>query len=670
MSKKLMIVESPTKVKTIQTIVGNGIKVLASAGHIRDLPEKEMGVDPPDYRPRYEITKKDVVNRLRSAAKSADVIYLATDSDREGEAIAWHIKEAIGKHQYIRVSFQEITKAAIEKAIISPGKLNVNMVAAQETRRVLDRLAGYRVSGPLSDLMKQKASAGRVQSVAMRLVVERDIEIENFVPTDHYDVIALMPGPPEWQAKWDFKPYLKLQQGQEGPFFWTDRKSAERVASTVKMLKVNSVEKKRTSRKPPAPFTTSTLVQKASSALGFDTEKTMKLAQSLFEGDGKHGFITYHRTDSPNLSDEAIRDIWGYLKKTDFAGEIPDKPNKWKAKGGAQEAHEAIRPTDINARTVNADPDAQKLYKLIWERAVASQMKAALYDVTSVRLLAMEKISNKTMEFIASGRVLVAPGWQRIGNIQDEDDSGNEKEANQQLPKLTVGEILTPESVNVVDRKTRAPATYTEASLVKDLETRGVGRPSTYASIMRVIKSRGFVEEKKKRLLSTPFGHKVYEAMLGRFDFFEIDFTSKMEENLDLISLGQAKYREAVSSFDACLVQEIEKIKNQPGYTPGAAWEKPSLGSCPVCGKDVVESPKAFGCSGYKEGCKFTLWKNGLDRFKKKITPALIKKLLEGKTTEIKGLTSKGGKKFDAKCAIKEDPKWGWQISLIFNSKQ
>ena len=671
MSKKiLLIVESPNKAKTIKELAGADYKVMASAGHIRDLPEKEIGVEAPDYRPKYVITKKDLVKRLREAVPDCSQVILATDPDREGEAIAWHIKQALGLKDCKRVAFQEITKAAIQKALTSPGQINNHLVEAQETRRVLDRLVGYQVSGPISNYVGQRSSAGRVQSVAMRMVVERDLAILNFVSKTYYDVYARFGDPTTWSAKWIFTPFLKDPVSDGETPYWMDRTYAETLGQTVKTLEVLSVEKKNSSKKPPAPFTTSALVQKASTKLGFTTEKTMELAQKLFEGDGSHGYITYHRTDSPNLSDEAIQSIWAFLTSRGMSNAIPDKPNKWKAKGGAQEAHEAIRPTDFNViKLEGTDPDAEKLYKLIWTQAVGSQMAPAVYDVTTVLLKSQQELDGKYPEFKASGRVLKYSGWLDILKGQSDDNEDEEEDAGP-IPEIKKGDILTPDKMEAVEGKTRPPAKYTEASLVKDLEARGIGRPSTYSSIMKVIKKRSYVVEQKKNLVSTPLAQSIYKAMKGRFSFFEIDFTKNVEQILDRIALGEVRYLDVVRMLDGQLLKEIESLEKLPG-AKGNSWQAKSLGTCPACGKgEVVESPKAFGCSLYKEGCKFTIWKDAMTRFKKKVTETMVKHLLTTGNVELNGLISpKTEQPFNCYGELVNDPDWGWKINLVFDRK-
>lgn len=662
--KILMLVESPAKAKTIQSILGSKYHVLASVGHIRDLPVKEIGVCPPDYRPQYEITKKDIVKRLKSALSGASSVVLATDDDREGEAISWHLIQTLGIKKYERVIFHELTKKGIEGALANPRSLDTNGVCAQEARRVLDRLVGYQASSPISNFVQERASAGRVQSVASRLVVERDQSIKNFIATTHYEVFARFQ---EWSAKWNFLPFLTNPVPEGETPYWMDRSAADVLARTVKTFEVRGVKKANKSTKPPAPFTTSTLVQKASTRLGFNTEKTMQLAQKLFEGDGKQGFITYHRTDSPNLDTETIKAIWAFLRGRGMENVIPPKPNTWKAKKGAQEAHEAIRPTDFNVLTIGPkDSDAQKLYKLIWTQAVGCQMAPAQYEVTTVNLVAREAVDGRYAEFMGVGRKLTFAGWKDI--LKDDVEDNEEEDDSGVIPPLSNGQVLVAEKVESVEKTTRAPAHYTEASLVRDLEARGIGRPSTYASIMRVVKTRKYVDEKGRKLLSTPLGETMHKAMKGRFSFYEIDFTKKVEELLDQIAIGQVKYINVVTLLDSQLIKEIKQLESLPGYT-STGFASKKVGTCPICGGDVVETPKAYGCNKYKEGCKFVVWKNSLSKLKKKLSEKAVIALIGGEKVRLTGLTSpRTGKKFDANGELVNDPKWGWKVNLVFDN--
>lgn len=655
----LIIVESPNKTKKIQSFLGSGYKVAASAGHIRDLPEKEMGVEAPDYRPKYVLTKPDVVKRLKSLAANASRVILATDPDREGEAIAWHLQQALGLKNPVRVAFHEITEKAIKKALQETGTIDKNLVAAQEARRVLDRLVGYKVSRPLSNAMGQKASAGRVQSVAMRLVAEKELEIAAFKPTQHYGVAAdLMTDGIPWKADW--KP--PLPKGRE---YMTDKALAKRVQETVKNLKVLAVEKKKKSRKAPAAFTTSTLQQAASVALKMNPKRTMDAAQKLFE----EGLITYHRTDSPNLSDEAIQDIWTFLRKEGLGDFAAKSPNQWKSKAGSQEAHEAIRPTHISdTRPSVQDPDAAKLYQLIWQRTVACQMADAHYDVTAIKMASVELVDEVPQTFLATGQVMTYAGWTKLTAKDAADEDNLEKD--QSLPILQQGQTLTPTALRLLEKTTQPPPRYTEASLVKKLEAEGIGRPSTYASIMTTIFARKFVEAQKGKLFATALGMAAHEALKDRFDFYAISFTRAMEEELDKVADGKGQCRALIAKLDGQLEKDLEQLKRAPRPT-APIMEQEILGQCPECGKPVTESPKAYGCSAYRDtGCKFALWKDGLKRLgKKNISKTEAKNLLAGKSVPIKGLKNNQGKTFEATGKLLKHEKYGWQVGLDFQGK-
>lgn len=657
----LIIVESPNKTKKIQSFLGSGYKVAASAGHIRDLPEKEMGVEAPDYRPKYVLTKPDVVKRLKGLAANASRVILATDPDREGEAIAWHLQQALGLKNPVRVAFHEITEKAIKKALQETGTIDKNLVAAQEARRILDRLVGYKVSRPLSNAMGQKASAGRVQSVAMRLVVEKELEIAAFKPTNHFGVSAILETDGlNWQAQW--KPVLAKDQE-----YMTDKARAQQVASTVKRLEVLDVEMKAKARKAPAPFTTSTLQQATSAALKMNPKRTMDAAQKLFED----GLITYHRTDSPNLSDEAIEDIRAYLTSEGLQKYLPASPNRWKSKSGAQEAHEAIRPTHITDKSPSVeDQDAARLYQLIWTRAVASQMADAQYDATVIKMRSVEPVDGETQAFQANGQVMTFAGWTRLTAKDAADEEEKDSSGEQSLPAVQRGQILTPSQMRLLEKVTQPPPRYTEASLVKKLEAEGIGRPSTYASIMTTIFARKFVEAQKGKLFATALGMAAHEALKDRFDFYAISFTRAMEEELDKVADGKGQCRALIAKLDGQLDKDLEQLNQAPRPT-APVMEQEILGQCPECGKPVTESPKAYGCSAYRDtGCKFAIWKDGLKRLgKKSLSKTEAKGLLAGKPVPIKGLKNSQGKTFEATGKLQKHEKYGWQVGLDFQGK-
>lgn len=604
MGNKLVIVESPSKTKSIEKYLGPGYVVKASFGHIRDMPQRSMGVEAPNYRPTYELTDKGkkTVKTLKALAKDADEVILATDPDREGEAIAWHLKEALGLKDPTRITFNEVTKDAVNAAIQHKRKIDGKTVAAQEARRVLDRLVGYRVSPAISEIAGEPLSAGRVQSPAVRLIVEREEAIEAFTPTDHYGVELYFPE--AWSAQWYFKPLLA--EDAEQPY-WLDKAFAEKVAG-LKQVRVSKIEKKRRSRAPKPPFTTSTLQQVGASRLKMKTREVMDAAQKLFEGVGDGGFITYHRTDSCNMSDEGAAKVWAALKDKGFDGYIPDAKNTWKEKGDAQGAHEAIRPSNLAVESVaehyGENSNEARLYRLIWERAVASQMKPKEEDVTTIELTALEELDGQSMMFRTSGAVPVFDGWTRItSNDKDNEDEDDEDEAGT-LPALAEGQELTAERGEVKAKQTQPPNRYTEATLTKALEDNGIGRPSTFASILdTVIYKRAYVvADKKGRLSPSEVARKTLIGSLrGRFAFADLDYTRNIETTLDAIAAGKAKYKDVITAVDQQLDKELAQLERDGLIV---------VHNCPECGSRMVKRPGKSGhfwaCTAYPE-CKTTL---------------------------------------------------------------
>ena len=641
---KLLVLESPGKVKKVQSFLGSDWKVVASVGHVRDLPLREMGVEAPDFKPQYEPTERgaDVLKRLAALATKADAVYLATDPDREGEAIAWHIADALSLKDIRRVTYGEITESAVKAAVQAPRSINMALVAAQEGRRVLDRLCGYMVSGPLSRAVGMKVSAGRVQSPALRLVVEREREIRNFQSTTHYGAELTFDG---WKAVWQIKAWIP--DGQE---YLTDKALAAGAAS-LRTLDVLDCAETESRLAPPAPFTTSSLQQAAANALKFKPKQTMQLAQRLYE----QGAITYMRTDSPNLSQEAVQAIRFHAQQQGWP--LPDAPRVWKAKSGAQEAHEAIRPTHIEEEQVGENPDEQALYRLIRLRTLASQLADAVCAVRTLRLAAT--MDGKEAIFEAKGRTLLESGW-KILTAQDAALLDNEApEPENPVPSMTPGVTVTARSGSVLTRKTKAPSRFTEAALVRELEKRGIGRPSTFAAILENIHARSYVTEEKRFLVPTPLGEKVMDALTGAFSFMEYAFTRDMEQALDDIAEGKGRYKDLVAVAFARLSEELTGFnaahalicpecrgtqlrhllkpaaKNVRGYDffacpdckgtfanidgkPGSRQErhKPELSEykCGYCGKPLIRRTGTgkngkpydfFGCSGYPE-CKAT----------------------------------------------------------------
>jgi DNA topoisomerase-1 len=592
---KLLIVESPSKCKAIEGYLGPGWIVKASMGHVRDLPANEMGVDgAPDFGAHYELTERgrSVVANLKKLAATAEEVYLATDPDREGEAISWHLLRALGLTSYQRVTFSEITKTGIAKGMSGARQLDMRLVAAQEARRVLDRLAGYTVSPELSRLLAQRLSAGRVQSPALKLLVLREREIRGFTAKKHLGVKAFFPGAAGvWTAEWDFSPLLD----KGVPQYWTDRAFAEQVAAQ-RAFQVEACSESVSESAPPAPFTTSTLQQAASVALGMDPKETMRHAQSLFE----KGLITYMRTDNPNLSDEAIAKVLAYAKEQG----LPARgPRKFKAKEGAQEAHEAIRPTDFWLEAGGTSADEIALYGLIRTRAICSQLANAEFDVRTVTL-STGPVHGNPLRFKAVGRVLRVKGWKALmAEAQENEDSEDAAAANP-VPRLAVGTALTAERCELLEKTTVPPPRYTQASLVKKLEAEGIGRPSTYAAIIDGLMTRNYAVIEKKKMKATPLGEEVIDVLDGRFEFLDLRFTREMESDLDAIAEGRSSYKSVVGAFHSRLMSDMSSLAGVAAKAP--VGEKP----CPACGKSTlrkIKGPRGFflGCRGFPE-CKYT----------------------------------------------------------------
>lgn len=591
MCAKLLILESPGKVKKVQEYLGAGWKVAASMGHVRDLPPKEMGVAAPDFKPHYVPTERgaDVLKRLAGLVKNAEAVYLATDPDREGEAIAWHLAEALKLKDAKRVTYTEITEKAIKAALAAPRTIDMALVAAQEGRRVLDRLCGYMVSGSLSDVAGTRLSAGRVQSPAVRLVVEREREIKAFVSTTHYGVeltFATVDNVTDgWKAAWVVKPWLA-----DDAEYFLDQAVAAQVAA-LRTLDVQDCQESESRLAPPAPFTTSSLQQAASAALKFSPKRTMELAQRLYE----QGSITYMRTDSPNLSQEAVQSVRAFCETQGWP--LVDAPRVWKSKEGAQEAHEAIRPTHIETEEAGGNLDEQALYRLIRLRTLASQLADAVFAVRTLKLAAT--VDGKEAQFEAKGRTLLLPGWKVLQQAATAEDDAEAEPANS-VPAMKPGTQATALSGAVLTRKTKPAARFSEASLVRELEKRGIGRPSTYAAILDTVQQRGYVKLEKRNLVPTPLGETVVDALAGKFSFADFDFTKSMEQALDDIAEGKARYREVVGAAHARLVDELAAFTVATGKV------------CPKCGKAMRHKVKApgkdgkggydfWGCSGWPQ---------------------------------------------------------------------
>ncbi len=644
MGKSLVIVESPAKAKTINKYLGNDFIVKSSVGHIRDLPmsgggassdpkqraaqaaitrkmapdEKQkyqarkkreqlirrMGIDPDhNWSARYEILpgKEKVVSELRKLAQTSDAIYLATDLDREGEAIAWHLKEAIGgdESRYQRVVFNEITKKAIQAAFEKPAYLDTNRVNAQQARRFLDRVVGFEVSPLLWSKIARGLSAGRVQSVAVRLIVEREREIRAFVPEEYWEVHAALR--PEGHDPVWFE--VKRYQGNK----FAPKSKAEAHAAVEALnsatFDVANLESRKTSSKPSAPFITSTLQQAASTRLGFSVKKTMTMAQRLYEA----GYITYMRTDSTNLSADAIAACRDYIGKQFPAAYLPDTPNIYSSKDGAQEAHEAIRPSDVRvsqSQLTGMERDAQRLYELIWRQFVACQMTPARYLSTTVTVDAAD------YEMTARGRIVEFDGYTRVLSpvARKGDDAV--------LPPFSEGDRLASEKIDPRQHFTKPPARFGEASLVKELEKRGIGRPSTYAAIISTIQERGYVRLENRRFYAEKMGDIVTQRLQDAFsDLLDYGFTASMEERLDQVAEGTLDWKELLNSFYAEFRERIEAAELPEPNGMQANEPTPTGIPCKLCERPMqirTASTGVFlGCSGYglppKERCKSTV---------------------------------------------------------------
>ncbi len=646
MGKSLVIVESPAKAKTINKYLGRDFVVKSSVGHVRDLPTKvasapvdpkerakkaaatrklspeakaihkakkakealvkRMGIDPEkDWKATYEVLpgKEKVIKELKKLAKDADQIFLATDLDREGEAIAWHLKEVIGggDDKYQRVVFNEITKKAIQEAFSKPSQLDMNFVNAQQTRRFLDRLVGFMVSPLLWKKVSRGLSAGRVQSVAVKLIVEREREIRAFIPDEYWTMWANTLTQSQSDLRLEVKKYLGKKYQP------TNKTQSEEMQQLLQaqQLVVDGCESKPSKSRPSAPYITSTLQQAASTRLGFNVKKTMMLAQRLYEA----GYITYMRTDSTMLSADALGMCRTYIEDNYGAQYLPDNARMYSSKEGAQEAHEAIRPT--NVRTVekhlkNVDADAIRLYNLIWRQFVACQMTDALYNVTNLTV----KAGDFTLG--AKGRVVKFDGWTKVQPPKSKNDD------DIVLPEVNVGDLLNLNSLEPKQHFTKPSPRYSEAALVKELEKRGIGRPSTYASIISTIQDRGYVTVKNRRFYATKIGEIVSDRLGESFNnLMDYSFTANMEESLDIIAHGDQVWKKTLSEFYQDLTSRLHKAElpvEEGGMDNVKSVEMDMV--CPKCNTNKMmirnSSMGTFlGCSGFslppKERCKHTM---------------------------------------------------------------
>ncbi len=654
--QKLIIVESPAKARTISKFLGKGYKVEASQGHVCDLPKSQIGVDVDnDFALKY-ITirgRGEVLNKIRKEARNASEIYLATDPDREGEAISWHLSHVLNMDETkpCRIEFHEVTKKAIQNALKSARQIDMGRVNAQQARRVLDRLVGYKISPLLWAKIKKGLSAGRVQSVATRMVVKREEEIEAFIPEEYWDISAKINNFQAHGRKLQFNTRLYSLDGQKVAIANADdaEKAAERIRQAH--FAVNSIKKGEKRKMPAAPFTTSSLQQEASRKLGFTTAKTMQVVQQLYEGidldgEGAQGIVTYIRTDSVRVSDEALAALRAYIPERFGAEYLPEKAIEYKGRKNAQDAHEAIRPTDIHRTPDSIKASLSKeqynLYRLIYNRFLASQMMPALYETM-------------TMEIAGSGVVMRFYGEHKsfagFTSVYEESTDDAVASAETTLPQLVEGDAVTLADVSSEQHFTQPPSRYTEASLVRMMEEKGIGRPSTYAPTITTIIARGYVSREKKRLYPTELGRMVTSMMETYFkDIVDMEFTAELEDKLDKVEEGETDWkqilREFYPPFEKTLEiaeQQIEKVevKDEPSDVPcdkcGAMMvykmgrfgkflacpnfpecrnTKPIVNyieaPCPKCGARLMEKTsrknrKFYGCEQYP-ACDFVSW--------------------------------------------------------------
>ncbi len=639
--KSLIIVESPAKAKTIEKFLGRKYAVKASMGHVRDLPKSQLGVSVEnDFEPKY-ITirgKGDILKELRESARKADRVYLATDPDREGEAISWHLAQVLKLplDEPLRIEFHEITKDAIQRAIKQPRPIDLNRVEAQQARRVLDRLVGYKLSPLLWRKVRRGLSAGRVQSVAVRLIVDREREIQAFQPEEYWTLDARLSTAfaQSFSARYwgmgEQKADLKTQDQVRAVVHQVagDRLPAGNAAVSGEgtpgdpftevldlageglVLQVRSVKRREKKRNPAYPFTTSSLQQEASRKLGFSVRRTMAVAQQLYEGlplgeEGHTGLVTYIRTDSTRIADEAARAAAEFIERQYGKDYVPERRREPDRRAGEQGAHEAIRPTDVTRTPESVKPyltpDQYRLYRLIWERFLASQMAPAVLDTVTVELVAGEHV------FRASGQSIRFPGFMKV-YIEGEDDDGQREEGDDLLPELAEGQQVTLQTLEARQHFTQPPPRYSEAMLVKALEERGIGRPSTYAPIIGTIQTRGYVEKRDKRFYPTELGVLVTDILKEYFpDIIDVEFTAHLEGKLDEVEEGRVNWRELIRRFYGPFEETLKQAEEKVG---GFELEdEVSDVPCEKCGRLMVVKHGRFGkflaCPSFPE-CRFT----------------------------------------------------------------
>lgn len=605
MSKNLVIVESPAKARTIEKYLGKDFKVMASVGHVKDLPENELGVDIENgFKPKYRVIKgkKKIIDALKKEAEKSDTIYLAPDPDREGEAIAWHIAEEVKKKNpnIKRVEFHEITKKGVSEGISNPKDINIQRVNAQQSRRILDRLVGYLVSPLLWKPLKYGLSAGRVQSVALRLICEREEEIEKFVPKEYHLVDGIF-----LCNNHEIKARLEKKNGKK-----FELNTHEQVNNFKKEIEdhefyVSKVEKKEVKQFAPLPFITSTLQQEAARKLSFSAKKTMMIAQQLYEGvelgaEGPTGLITYMRTDSTRVSDDAKSEAQNYILKRFGEKYCSSEKRVSKKKQNVQDAHEAIRPTSVLREPESVKnyltQDQYKLYKLIWERFVASQMAPAIFDKSTI------EISDGVYTFVARGKILKFDGFMKLYVEGKDNESENDEEGI--IPDVKESDLAILKEIVSKQMFTTPPPRYTEATLVKALEQKGIGRPSTYATIISTIVDRGYVEVKERRFYPTELGRIVNKLLTTNFPkIFDVKFTAEMEKDLDQVEKGEIDWKKVLSDFYSSFEQELKKAENK--LVMDLRIDK----KCPECGSDLIikygKNGPFVACENYPD-CKYT----------------------------------------------------------------
>jgi DNA topoisomerase I len=618
--RSLVVVESPTKVKTIQKYLDGKFLVKASMGHIRDLPKSKLGVDPKrGFKPKYVVSpgKKKILEELKRAAENADALYVATDPDREGEAIGWHLAQelAVDRKKVYRITFNEITERAVKAAFKEPGKIDLRKVDAQQARRVLDRLVGYSLSPLLWDKVQRGLSAGRVQSVAVRLIVDREREIQAFEPVEYWSLHARLEGkrPPRFVAT------LREVRGEKPTL--PDEATTRALMASLDGASwvVRSVTRGERRRNPLPPFITSTMQQEAGRKLGFSAKKTMTVAQQLYEGlevggDGAVGLITYMRTDSVQVSRDAQGEARDWVAGRLGPEYLPDVPPVYRSRGRAQEAHEAIRPSELarDPRTLGRflTKDQLALYRLIWERFLASQMVPAVYDTATADIVARDTV------FRAQGSTLKFKGFTAVYEESRDEETPADDETETALPPLEAGEVLQLLGLEPKQHFTQPAPRFTEASLIKALEELGIGRPSTYASILgTIINDRGYVRRDRRTLFPTELGVAVTDKLTPYFaDIMNVEFTAQMEDSLDKIEDGARRWVEVVQEFYGPFSKDLTKAQNE--MESEKAGVETGEG-CPECGQPLLERRGRFGkflaCSAYP-GCKYTRNLNGIER--------------------------------------------------------